>query len=202
MCIRDRVIGGRDATTNEILIKRHMEPHDVVFHADILGAPFVLVKTEGKKPTEQTMREAAQLAASYSRAWREAMGAVDAYWVSPEQVSKSPPPGHYLKKGSFIIQGLRNYIRHIPLQAAIGIKKENEHPIVIGGPPEAIVKQTNVYVKIVPGEQPSSDLAKQIRNSLAKQAPQRMRAEVFEIPVDEIQRFIPSGKGTIKSSET
>jgi predicted ribosome quality control (RQC) complex YloA/Tae2 family protein len=33
------VLGGRDATTNEILIKKHMEPGDIVFHAEIVGAP-------------------------------------------------------------------------------------------------------------------------------------------------------------------
>jgi predicted ribosome quality control (RQC) complex YloA/Tae2 family protein len=193
------VIGGRDATTNEILIKKHMEPYDVVFHAHIFGAPFVLIKTEGKKPAEQTLREAAQVAASYSRAWREMLGAVNVYWVSPEQVSKSPPPGQYLKKGSFMIQGLKNYIRHVPLQVSIGIKIEKEYPMVIGGPPEAIMKQTNLYVKIVPGNQTSSKLAKQIKNVLAKQVPQDMRRKISEIPLEEIQRFIPLGKGTIKS---
>jgi len=193
------VIGGRDATTNEILIKKHMEPHDIVFHADIFGAPFVLIKTEGKKPTEQTIREAAQLAASYSRAWREMIKAVNVYWVSPEQISKSPPSGQYLKKGSFMIQGSRNYIRHVPLQVAIGIKIEKEYPMVIGGPPEAIMKQTNIHVKIVLGNQTSSKLAKQIKNLLAKQVPEDMRRKILEIPLEEIQRFIPSGKGTIKS---
>ena len=193
------VIGGRDATTNEILIKKHMGSHDVVFHADIFGAPFVLIKTKGKKPSEQTIREAAQLAASYSRAWREMLGAVNVYWVSPEQVSKSPPPGQYLKKGSFVIQGPKNYIRHVPLQVAIGIKIEKEHPMVIGGPPEAIMKQTNIYVKMVPGNHASSKLAKQIKNLLAKQVPRDMQRKIFEISLEEIQRFIPFGKGIIKS---
>lgn len=193
------VIGGRDATTNEILIKKYMEPHDVVFHADIFGAPFVLIKTKEKKPTEKTMREAAQLAASYSRAWKEMLTAVDVYWVSPEQVSKSPPPGQYLKKGSFIIRGSKNYVRHVPLQVAIGIKIEKEYPMVIGGPPKAVMKQTDIYVKIVPGNQTSSKLAKQMKNVLSKQVPQDMRRKILEISMEEIQRFIPLGKGIIKS---
>ena len=176
-----------------------MEPYDIVFHADILGAPFVLIKTEGKKPTEQTIREAAQLAASYSSAWRETLEAVNVYWVSPEQVSKSPPSGQYLEKGSFVIQGLKNYIRHVPLQVAIGIKIENDYPMVIGGPSEAIMKQTSIYVKVFPGNQTSSKLAKQIKNLLAKQVPQDMQRRIFEVSLEEIQRFIPLGKGAIKS---
>ncbi|HDQ07137.1 MAG TPA: fibronectin-binding domain-containing protein, partial [Candidatus Bathyarchaeota archaeon] len=108
------VIGGRDATTNEILIKRRMEPQDIVFHAEIVGAPFVLIKTEGKTAPEQTINEAAQLAASYSRAWGEMLSAVNVYWVNPEQVSKTPPSGQFLKKGSFMISGSKNFVRGVP----------------------------------------------------------------------------------------
>lgn len=64
------VVGGKDAVSNELLIKHHTEPHDIVFHAEIIGAPIVVIKTEGKQPTDSTLKEAAQLAASYSRAWR------------------------------------------------------------------------------------------------------------------------------------
>jgi predicted ribosome quality control (RQC) complex YloA/Tae2 family protein len=192
------VIGGRDATTNEILIKKHMEPNDKVFHADIHGAPFVLVKTDGKVPPEQTMKEAAQLAASYSRAWKEMLGSADVYWISPQQISKSPPTGQYLEKGAFIISGQKNYVRNVPLTIAVGIKMEGENLMVIGGPPEAIAKQTNVYVEVSPGEKQSGELAKQIRRELAEKAPENMRRQVSEIALEEIQRFIPSGRGKVK----
>jgi len=192
------IIGGRDATTNELLIKKHMEPQDRVFHADLPGAPFVLVKTEGKVPSEQTMGEAAQIAASYSRAWKEAFGAADVYWVSPTQVSKSPPSGQYLTKGAFIISGTKNYVRNVPLQVAVGIKGEKENLRVIGGPPEAIASQTNLYVKITPGDQTSGKLAKEIRQILSKRAPQNLQREILQIPLEEIQSFIPLGKSSIK----
>lgn len=192
------VIGGKDATTNEILIKKHMEPHDIVFHADIVGAPFVLIKTEGRKPSEQSLKEAAQFAASYSRAWKEMFGAVDVYWVHPRQVSKSPPSGQYLKKGSFMIRGAKNYLRNVPLAVAIGVQIK-DHARIIGGPPEAISKHTKVYVEIVPGEQKSSELAKQIRRILVEKTPRDWQKQILEIPLEEIQGFIPSGKGNIKS---
>ncbi|MFB0514549.1 MAG: ribosome rescue protein RqcH, partial [Candidatus Bathyarchaeia archaeon] len=192
------VIGGKDATTNEILIKKHMEPHDIVFHADIVGAPFVLIKTEGKAPSEHSLKEAAQLAASYSRAWKETFGAVDVYWVHPKQVSKSPPSGQYLKKGSFMIRGTKNYIRNVPLAVAIGVQIK-DYARIIGGPPGAISKHTRVYVEIVPGEQKSSQVAKQIRRILAEKAPKDKRKQTLEVSLEEIQVFIPSGKGNIKS---
>ncbi|UCE29849.1 MAG: NFACT family protein [Candidatus Bathyarchaeota archaeon] len=192
------VLGGRDATTNELLIKRHMEPHDVVFHADIVGAPFVLVKTEGKQPPEQTISESAQFAASYSRAWRAMLDVVNVYWVSPQQVTKGSPPA---KRGAFAIRKPKNYVRNVPLQVAIGIQMKNEHPIVIGGPPKAISQHTTVYVEIVPGNQKSGELAKHIRLLLAKRLPEAAGKRILLIPLEEVQRFIPLGRGTTKPSK-
>jgi predicted ribosome quality control (RQC) complex YloA/Tae2 family protein len=192
------VIGGRDATTNEIIVKRHIEPHDIVFHSEIHGAPFVLVKTGGKEPPERTMSEAAQFAASYSRAWREMMSSVNVYWVLPEQVSKTPPTGQYLKKGAFMISGSKNYFRNVPLQVAIGIKTEEGHLTVIGGPPDAITKQAEASTKLVPGRQKSSMLAKRIKHVLAKKSPEELRKRILDIPLERIQRFIPLGRGTLK----
>src|SRR3989344_4664974 len=34
------VIGGRDATSNEVIIKKHTESDDLVFHTDMAGSPF------------------------------------------------------------------------------------------------------------------------------------------------------------------
>ncbi len=192
------VIGGRDATTNEILIKRHMEPKDMVFHADIHGAPFVLIKTEGKEPPEQTMKESAQLAASYSRAWTEMLSSASVYWVSPEQVSKTPPSGQYLEKGAFMISGSKNYIRNVSLQVAIGIEARDGHLMVIGGPVAAIAKQAEVYVKLVPGRQKSATLAKRIREVWAKRVPEELRRQILRLRLERIQRFIPLGRGTLK----
>jgi len=193
------VVGGRDAATNEVLVKKHMEPHDIVFHADILGAPFVLIKTEGKVPSEQTMRESAQFAASYSRAWRDAFGAVDVYWFTPQQVSKSAPPGQYLKRGAFMIRGSRNYLRKVPLGVAVGVIMVGEQPIIVGGPTDAVSKQTSTYVEIVPGEHSSHKLAEQIRRLLTEKVPKALQKRVLEISLDEIQGFIPLGRGTVKS---
>jgi len=34
-------IGGRDATTNDIIIKKHADKNDIVFHTDMAGSPFL-----------------------------------------------------------------------------------------------------------------------------------------------------------------
>jgi predicted ribosome quality control (RQC) complex YloA/Tae2 family protein len=192
------VIGGRDATTNEILVKKHMEPNDIVFHAEILGAPFVLIKTEGKTPPERTINEAAQQAASYSRAWRENLTTLNVYWINPDQVSKTPPSGQFLKKGSFMIWGKKHFIRGVPLRVAIGVRIGEDEIRVVGGPVDAIVNQTGIYVEIVPGELKSSQLAKQIQKRLSKNVADDLKELVKEIPLEEFQRFIPSGRGKTK----
>ena len=47
------------------------------------------------------MNEVAHATVCFSRAWREGMYGVSAYWVNPEQVKKSAPSGEFLPKGSF-----------------------------------------------------------------------------------------------------
>ncbi len=191
------VVGGKDAVTNEILIKKHIEPHDLVFHADIAGAPFVLIKTEGKTPSQQSISEAAQLAASHSRAWKAKFSAIDVYWVHPEQVSKTPPSGEYLQKGAFMIRGEKNYVRKTPLRLAIGVDAKATPPTVLGGPKDAIKTRTDLYAEIVPGDLSSSNLAHKIRQILTQKAPKNLQEKVSKIPIEEIQAFIPFGKGAI-----
>lgn len=195
------VLGGRDATTNEILVKKHLEPHDIVFHADIIGAPFVIVKTKGESPTEQVIREAAQFAVSYSRAWREMLNVLDVYWVCSDQVSKTSPSGQYLDKGSFMIRGKKNYVRKVALQVALGVRAEDGHMRVIGGPLDAIRRQTNMYVELVPGEQTSAEIAKRIRRFLSERTDEEYRDRISKIPIEEIQKFIPPGKSAIARGE-
>ncbi len=192
------VIGGRDATTNEILIKKRMEPDDIVFHAEIVGAPFVLIKTEGKTASEQTINEAAQLAASYSRGWKEMLSAINVYWIHPDQVSKSPPSGQSLPKGAFMIRGTKNFVRGVPLRVAVGVKTDDDAIMIIGGPVEAIAQQTSAYVEIVPGDQKSAQIAKKIRHLLSTKVSEELKRSVTAVPLEEIQRFIPLGRGKMK----
>jgi predicted ribosome quality control (RQC) complex YloA/Tae2 family protein len=87
------VVAGKDTVSNEVLIKKYTKDEDVVFHAEITGSPFVVIKAEGKLVTEQVLKEAAEYAASFSRAWRENAGSADVYWVKVDQLSKSGPSG-------------------------------------------------------------------------------------------------------------
>jgi predicted ribosome quality control (RQC) complex YloA/Tae2 family protein len=191
------IIGGRDASSNELLIKKHTNPDDVVFHADIPGAPFVVIKTEGKTPSKQTLDEAAQCAVSYSSAWKGGYASLDAYWVTPEHVSKTAPAGEYLTRGAFMIYGHKNYLRNVPLQISIGVLQVNDQWMIVGGPPSAIAPQTKYSVTLTPGRMRSGRLAKELRRILANKVPRMFRPTLLKLPLEEIQRFIPAGGGVI-----
>jgi predicted ribosome quality control (RQC) complex YloA/Tae2 family protein len=191
------IVGGRDATSNEILVKKHTTTKDLILHADITGAPFVIIKTEGKQPSETSIFEAAQLAAAYSRAWREGLTSLDVYWVNPNQVSKEAPSGEYLSKGMFMIRGQRNYIRNVPLQVSIGVVEKDDQSMIVGGSVSAITSQTQCMLSIVPGRKTSGRLAKEIRFKLSETAPINLREKILKISIEEIQRFIPPGKSEL-----
>jgi hypothetical protein len=157
------------------------------------------LKTDTQTPSHQSISEAAQLAASYSRAWRAKFGAIDVYWVHPDQVSKTPPTGEYLPRGAFMIRGKKNYLKGIPIRLAIGVSIRKTSPFVIGGPTEAIKNQTNIYVEISPGDFSSSKLAYKIRQILQKKADKKLSEMIARIPIEHIQTFIPYGKGRISN---
>jgi predicted ribosome quality control (RQC) complex YloA/Tae2 family protein len=116
------VVGGKDATTNEILAKKYMEPNDLFFHTQAEGAPVVIAKSGGKEISDSGLKEIAQFAASYSNLWRYGFYEGECYCAMGEQVSKTPPPGEYIKKGSFMVRGKRKYFK-AALGLCIGIEK-------------------------------------------------------------------------------
>jgi predicted ribosome quality control (RQC) complex YloA/Tae2 family protein len=191
------VIGGKDAVSNEIVVKKHLLPSDLVFHADIAGAPFVALKTGSNTPSQQSIQEAAQLAASHSKAWKFQFSAIDVYWVHPHQLSKTPPSGEYIQKGAFIIKGKKNYLRKTHLRLAIGLDLTTTPISVIGGPPTAIESKTPLSLQIIPGDLPSSQLAKKILQELRRKADKEVRERFSEITIEMVQAFIPYGRGDI-----
>ncbi|MBU0471640.1 MAG: DUF814 domain-containing protein, partial [Nanoarchaeota archaeon] len=96
------IIAGRDATTNEIVIKKHTDKEDLVLHTDMAGSPFVVVKAEGKEIPKTTLQEACDFTADYSRGWKEGLSTLAVFYVKPEQVTKEANTGESLPKGAFM----------------------------------------------------------------------------------------------------
>lgn len=178
------VIGGRDATTNEMVVKKHMETHDIYFHSDIHGAASIILKAGKDEIPESSINQAAAFAACLSSAWAKGLGSADVYWVNPEQVSKTPQSGEFVTKGAFIIRGSRNYIRGLPLTLAIG-KVDYEGEKIMAGPIEAVSKYTDNFTSIKPGFTKKEEIAMQIKNKIDKD-------KMFII--EDVVRVLPSGK--------
>lgn len=156
-------VAGKDASSNTSLLKRHLEKNDLVFHAEVRGAPVLILKN-GVEAGEKSRIEAAQFAASYSRAWREKMSMMTVYYVKPEQVSFTPPPGHYLPKGGFIVKGERNYLT-VRLELGFGIGEGLE---LVHGPPTAVSSRVKKIVKVVPGRRKAEELAEEVVKRLTE----------------------------------
>ena len=192
------VVAGKDAVSNEVLVKKYTEPKDVVFHADVIGAPFVVVKTEGKKPSLQVLREAGEFAAAFSRGWREGFASVDVYWVKPDQLSKGGPSGEYVSRGGFVVRGKRNWMRGTPLETAVGVVMEDDGEIkFVGGPVQSVEAKTNVYVVVVPGDLKGKEVFKRVLGVLTGKLPKKLREKVLKVSAEEIREYIPYNKGGI-----
>ncbi len=156
------VLGGRDSSSNEVIVKKYMEDNDIYFHADAYGAPHVIVK-DGSKVTDVTLNEAAIFAVSFSSLWKDGYGGGDAYWVKPDQVTKEAPSGEYLKKGAFAIKGKRNYLKSMSIKLTIGITSDGK---IMCGPDFPVEKHTVKNVKIMPGKHKKESFAKRIAKIL------------------------------------
>ena len=190
------VVAGKDTVSNEVLIKKYATQEDVVFHAEITGSPFVVIKAEGRPISEQTLREAAEFAASFSRGWRENLGTADVYWVKVDQLSKSGPTGESVPHGAFFVVGKRNWFRNTPLRVAVGIVVGEETSFV-GGPVEAVKAKTKTYLVILPGDLAGKELLKQILKSLMLKLPKDQREKAGKTSIEQVRECVPYTKGTI-----
>ncbi len=175
------VIAGRDAKTNEEVVKKHLGTGDLYMHADIHGAPSVVIKSEGKEIGDATLFEAAQFAVSMSKAWNAGFGNLSAYWVYPSQVSKMGESGEYVARGAWVVHGKRNYIHKVPLQLAVGEIEYQNVKMVMCGPTNSIKIRSNRYFVIEPGDLKKDEFAKMV-------------SKIFQIPVEEALRILPPGK--------
>jgi predicted ribosome quality control (RQC) complex YloA/Tae2 family protein len=193
------VIGGKDAGTNEVLIKKHTDPSDLVLHSSVRGAPFFIIKNPEKKEIpETTKQEAAEAAASYSSAWGDELGSADVYAMRPEQVTKTPQSGEYLTRGAFVIRGEREWFKGIALKVAIGfILNEDGSLEVIGGPESAVRSRTKQYVRLGIGGMKSGDLAAEVKANILRRTNKEDGQRIKKAPLGEIQKWVPSGKGMI-----
>jgi hypothetical protein len=169
------MIGGRDASQNETVVRKYLKDHYLFFHADIPGASAVVTP-----PMDDLLEvyQVAQFAVAYSRAWKIGIHAIDVYYVRGEQVSKQPPSGQYLAKGSFMVYGKREYVRNIRLELAIGCRRDGDVYRAVAAPPRSAPLLAEKYVVVTPGNVEKNKLAKEI-------------AKLGKCSIDDITAVLP-----------
>jgi hypothetical protein len=210
-----------DATSNEILIKKQTNPHDIVIHTELPGSPFTLIKVKHgcKLPQnvmDQTIYEASIATISYSRLWRQNLSEGETFSVWGDQPSKASKEGINVPKGSFVIIGKKTF-SSVPLQLAIGIVDKKTVAFhecadvsfsesiqgfsafldgkVIAGAPQSVAPYCTSYAQLQPGKEKTSDCAKRLQAFFSKSSGR-------EIDLDDLIRLIPAGGSMITKRET
>ena len=200
------VIGGRDASSNSAIIRKYMTENDIIFHAEIHGSPFFLVKNVNnqEKQNSSYVEETAQATISFSRAWKDGLSSGDAYWVFPNQVKKGAPTGQFLPKGSFVIEGKRNFCRGIELKLSIGLVQIEKKYSIVCGPLNAVIKRSLVFASLLPGGTDQMNLAKRVKSEFVRaisEFDQSLAEYCKKISLDEFIRMLPPGQSKIERAE-
>ncbi|NPD89883.1 MAG: fibronectin-binding domain-containing protein [Asgard group archaeon] len=185
------IIGGTDLKTNERILKTYLDDDDLFFHADVHGAPFVVVKDGQDNISEECLAEVAAFALNYSSLWKDKKLVGDVYYVLPDQVSLTPPSGQYLPKGSVMIYGEKNYLKSIEINHTIGILFLEQNAQVIGGPAASVENRTDIFMQIKPGETPKGKIAKELLNIFFKRSSDEQKYKIENLTVNDILPFIP-----------
>ena len=190
-------IGGRDASSNSAVIRKHLNKNDRVFHAEIVGSPFFLLR-ESTEQDLASVKEVSQATVCFSRAWREGLYGLNAYWIQPDQVKTAAPSGQFIAKGSFVIEGSKNFVQVSTLQLAIGLYEKDESYLLMGGPPSAIKKHCIYYIIIEPSGVEMAEFAKKVKLEFMKF---KEKEEIVKaISLDDFTRVLPAGNSHIVES--
>ncbi|UCC92808.1 MAG: NFACT family protein [Thermoplasmata archaeon] len=181
------IVGGKDASSNERVVKKYLKDRDRYCHADFHGAPSVVVKDPGDGVSEDALEQGCAVAAIFSRAWSSGRASADAYWVMPEQVSKTPQSGEFVPKGGFIIRGRRNYIKDIQMRAAVGLVEFEGDMLVMAGPVAALSYRSKSWVELEPSKDRKEGTAKQVARMLGAE-------------LDEVVAVLPPGGCRVAAS--
>lgn len=191
-------VGGRNAAQNDAVVKKYLREGDRYIHADVHGAPSVVLRpadAAAKDFAPEDLATAGQFAVCASRAWRQG-GSGSAYWVTPAQVSKTPNSGEFVPRGAWMVHGRRNAMEALPLQWAVGLVRMRPDgtpvprdapdpdgrvfPKLAGGPPQGLAPFAQDLLRVEPGETDPNDAAVEL-------------AERYGVTVEEAQAALPAG---------
>ena len=105
------VVGGKNATDNEKLVKTYLNENDLYFHSEDPGSGSFIMFTENRVPEFSDIDETAEGVLALSNQWNSSYSSGEIFYVKGTQVSKTPPSGEYISKGSFMIYGKKEFVK-------------------------------------------------------------------------------------------
>ncbi|MDE0708438.1 MAG: ribosome rescue protein RqcH [Candidatus Poseidoniales archaeon] len=183
------LVGGRDAKGNDQLVKKHLSPADLYFHADLHGAPSCTLKLkegfeEDPNPNpllpegvpslrltqsleisehpEDALPGAAQMAVCWSRAWGSGGAAATAFHARQGQVSKTTESGESLGRGAFVVRGNRHWYKDLGMEITLGMVAINGIPLPIVGTHDVISDICQRWIRLTPGTEKKEQVATRI----------------------------------------
>jgi predicted ribosome quality control (RQC) complex YloA/Tae2 family protein len=194
-------IGGKDASSNSVIIRKLLTENDYVFHAEVNGSPFFVLQNANNSNTDisQSILEVSQATVSFSRSWKGGLSSSDAYWVLSSQLKKGAPTGQYLPKGSFVIEGKRNFVKNLEIKLAIGLSFTNNKSLFIVGPYNAVKKRSICLRILLPSGLDVVKASKKIKAdfvdfSIKNDFPKNIIEHLKSLSIDEIVRILPVGQ--------
>lgn len=197
---KNLVISGKTAKQNEEIYRR-IEKSDIYIHSDVAGSGSCIIKGDNKEIHPRSIEEAGSFVICHTKAWKS--GVPDnAWWVNPEQVSKTTQPGEYVTTGSFIIRGKKNYIKNTKLELGLGILFKNDNEPLLSGVPKNVIYAVPVCgiysslidykykIKILPGPKKMGKMIKEIINHFNKKANSIEKKAIQNIPIDCFHRVM------------
>tara|TARA_B100000161_G_C33554927_1_gene417356 strand:- start:825 stop:2285 length:1461 start_codon:yes stop_codon:yes gene_type:complete len=105
------VVGGKNSTDNEKLVKSYINDNDLYFHSEDPGSGSFIMFTENRVPEFSDIDETAEGVLALSNQWNSSYSSGTIFYVKGNQVSKTPPSGEYISKGSFMIYGKKEFVK-------------------------------------------------------------------------------------------
>ena len=179
------VVAGKNANSNDEIVKKYLEKNDKICHTQEVGSPFTIIKNpENKEVPLSTIIQACTLTATFSKTLAGDFASADVFVVGASQVSNTPKSGEYLEKGSFIITGKKEF-HSSKFDLAFGLYNYKSFNLLMAGPLKAVQANCKVFVKIRKGNLKKSDVANQIMRKLKLSSN------------DQVLAQLPSGKFAI-----
>ena len=200
------VISGKTAEQNETIVKKYMEKNDAYVHSNIPGSGSCVIRNvQNIEISPKTLIEAGCFVICHTKSWKEGVSDV-AWWVRPDQVSKTTETGEYVGKGSFIIRGKKNYMTQPRLELGLGLlfklkgnpvmKTEAGNDIEYALPvcaPYQCMSKYKFKIKIIPGTQKIGRILKEIQAMFFKDGNMYEQAGLKKIQNDDYHRVLVSG---------